>query len=382
MSGSNPLEIIGNDPSVKIIRAAVKYFKEPSHALAFEAITRIGSRQSASLSQFPNRYIGSMETARHMANALSEAVNHEEALRSQLKKELGYSNESSPTPDRSFTNHEMKYLGETAAKLGDAALLDKYYNLVENDPDLARQVVLTQDRIATDALISQARAANICTQAIEKITFTEDGGMEVVIDPARFIEAKDQLETSDIAFGFRSRMIGDEAIPKLTIEDTEYLSKLTAPLYVQPAISDYINRQYIEAGEQAARSMEPPLSEKEKAVLEQLILPSAALESFEHNHQAERASDEAYRYAKASQNDVVLAPARNFTIINPSDIRDKEETNLWKNDRITREAQGDFECVRSVSDEESRLPSEIEPEEDEMTNDGGTIDIGQAGLSQ
>ena len=65
-----------------------------------------------------------METARHMADSLCEAVNHEETLRSQLRKELGPSKESFAIPDRSFTNSEMKYIGEAAAKLGDAALLD------------------------------------------------------------------------------------------------------------------------------------------------------------------------------------------------------------------------------------------------------------------
>jgi hypothetical protein len=274
----------------------------------------------------------------------------------------------------------MKYIGEAAAKLGDAALLNKYYNLVENDPNLAR---ITQDRIAVDALISQARAADICTQAIEKITFMEDGGMEVVIDPTRFLEAKAQLETTDITLRFRNRIGVEEPTPRLTFEDIENLSQLTDSLYVRPAISDYLDRQYIDLGGLANRSMQPQLSESDKTALAGLAVPSSATERFEQIRQSEAASDQVYLLAKASEGDFpTLPPMRNFTTVNPSEIRDQEDADFWKNDRVTREAQDNRERVSSLSDEASRLPSEIEAEEEEMIEGEEIFDMGQAVLSE
>lgn len=107
------------------------------------------------------------------------------------------------------------------------------------------------------------------------------------------------------------------------------------------------------------------------------------IERFEQIRQTEAASDQTYLLANASQTDLpAQVPMRNFTTINPSDLRDKENTDFWKNDRITREAHGDLERAHSVSSEESRLLSEREPDEEEMSDGGETFDIGQAGLSQ
>lgn len=331
----NPIQIVKHNPGVQVVRAVLGYFDHRGKAKEFDRLAQESLKHAEMLKGSPD----AVNSASNMSKAVKDAIGAEETLRADLGKDPFADKELLKTPERALTDAEMREIGETSAKVGDADLLDKFQNLVEGDATLAESIGETAETIAAKNVMAQTRATAASADAIESIKLTEAGTIEVELNAAQFVEAKEMLETSDVAESLHRRIAEEELLqPRLDLQETAEMQELIGGQ--NEAVDEFIKQQYVQNGDELAKAMQQPMNLTDQSLVNQLSLPPGAADRFAEIQNAEAALDVLQNQAEiATQMNIQLQNGGvNTTVTNPNANLEASEQQFWKNDRLMRES--------------------------------------------
>lgn len=341
----NPVEIVRNNPGVQIIRAVSSYVE---HTLDARSLDKKANELAKAASELKAEFAGEKwEKAQQMSQNISDAVKAEESLRGRLKLDKDTSAELLKTPSRALTDAEVKTIGETAAKIGDAELLDKFHRIVEADPKLAESIGETAERVAARSLLTQTRAAEASMKAVEQVIQTEAGTVQIELNAAKFIEAQNLIKTGEVAQDWQNRL--EMSRPKLNLQETSQMEEMMKSIG-QPELDQFVNQQYAQIGGQMMKPIQSQeLTAAEQALLKQMTLPQDVIQRFEQIAQSEATTDRLYQEAEKAiaSNAQFQNTGQTFQTVNPGDMQEAASREFWKNDRAMREGLSQTELNRN-----------------------------------
>ena len=342
----NPVEIIKNDPGLQIIRAVAGYIDKNNQAAALEKLSRDTLADDRLREQLTEKSAG--PEAERLSSSVKTAVENEEKLRDGLKRNPAVNKDLLEMPERSLSDAEIKQVGETAVKTGDAVETREYREFIKLDDEFAESIGATEHTLATDSMLAEARAVWQANQAITAIRALADGSLEVEMNPAQLSTAVEHLNTADVLGEFQGQFAEHPALENLSLDQTLELEGLLPGN--NPLTPDLENR-VTNIGKDLMEQFREPVSSAEQQIMKDLMLSDETLNQFAQIRQNEQLLDALAEQAElAAQNQVPYqGAAQNFTVVNPNDEIEAREMKFWAKDRADREAKIAADKVQSQS---------------------------------
>lgn len=333
----NPIEIIRNDSAVQVVRAVAVYIESKGKEKEFNKIADSVIREAKILRQqlAPET---SGNNADRLTDAVKTAIQSEEILRENLKVDSSATAALLETPQRAFTDAELKQIDSIAIETGDAKEALEYLDLVSKDAVFAEAAAETKETVNSKSLLSEARAAWEARQSIECIKTFSDGSVDVEINPAQFNRALDVIEMANVFEAFQSPAAQKSIISYLSLEEAEQVRKL---LGGNNQLAEPLNNQINNLGFDLMRNLEPPLTAAEQRIFKEMAFTQETQARFDSIARSEQFLDRMAQQSESlAANEMTFQmQAHNLTITNPSDKYEAEQSKFWENDRLQREAK-------------------------------------------
>lgn len=331
---SDPVKIIESDIKLQIVRTVADYVERENKSAELarlvadaEAISEISKSGSSAIAD---------DSRIALLNAMEDSIKREETVRDYLKSDGSLNAESLAIPESNFKDDELKEIGLTAIKIGNAKETAEYLKLVRDDAEFAAVTGATTERLAADFVIAEARAFQQANEAIRDVKPIAENIVQIELSSAYLIQSIEYLQTAD---SFRQNLpsVSEKTdIKNFSLEDINRLQPLLAS---NNLLTEMLNDQAYEIGHDLSRNIQPPLTQSEREIVEQWTFKQDFHDQVEQINRSNRFYDEMHQQAEsATQNQIPFQTvAQNFTTINPSDRQSAEEAQFWKNDRRQRE---------------------------------------------
>ena len=308
----NPLEIIKNDPGVQIIRAVAGYIDKNNQADELDKLSRETLAAADRLREQCNEKPAGRQTS-SLSDAVKTAIENEETLRDNLKLSPDINRDLLETPERGLNRAEIQQVGETAVKTGDASETREYREYLKLDDEFAESLGATEEKLAAETLLAEARAVWQAHQAITAIRPLADGSIEVELDPAQLVSAVEHINTADVLEEFQTQIAEDSALSNLSLDEMLQIEGL---LPENNPLTDTLNNRVADAGYDLMKQFREPLSAAEQQIMKEMTLSTENLNRFEQIRQNEQFLDVMAEQAElAAQNQVPFQQtAQNFTV--------------------------------------------------------------------